>query len=151
MGSKKKVVLNLIISTASQVITLALGLILPRVILVHWGSEYNGLINSVITIMRYLAILEAGVSTSTLQALYKTIGEKDTNGTSTVVKTAQSYYHKVTFIYTIIVLVVSFIYPLFLKTSISYWEIFFVILVLLNVKNVEEEFVIIAQQNVFAI
>jgi hypothetical protein len=30
-------------------------------------------------------------------------------------------------------------------------EIFFVILVLLNVKNVEEEFVIIAQQNVFAI
>jgi hypothetical protein len=33
----------------------------------------------------------------------------------------------------------------------AFVEIFFVILVLLNVKNVEEEFVIIAQQNVFAI
>jgi hypothetical protein len=33
----------------------------------------------------------------------------------------------------------------------AFAEIFFVILVLLNVKNVEEEFVIIAQQNVFAI
>jgi hypothetical protein len=33
----------------------------------------------------------------------------------------------------------------------AFAEIFFVILVRLNVKNVEEEFVIIAQQNVFAI
>ena len=56
----RKVVTNIIVSTLSQLITLILGLLLPRLILTSWGSEYNGLINSVTTIMRYLALLEAG-------------------------------------------------------------------------------------------
>ena len=55
MTKSKRVAANVIVSTVTQIITLALGLVLPRVILTSWGSEYNGLINSVTTVMRYLA------------------------------------------------------------------------------------------------
>ena len=88
MSKKKRVATNILVSTLSQVITLALGMILPRLILTNWGSEYNGLINSITSIMRYLALLEAGISTSTLQALYKSLGQDDKEKTSVIVKSS---------------------------------------------------------------
>ena len=126
MKNEKTVITNLIISSGTQLIILALGLVLPRIILTSWGSEYNGLINSVTTIMRYLSLLEAGINTSTLQALYKSIGENDRHQTSVIIRSAKQYYHNVSVIYTALVLLISFAYPLFLKTTINYWEIFFV-------------------------
>ena len=114
MKNEKTVITNLIISSVTQLIILALGLVLPRIILTSWGSEYNGLINSVTTIMRYLSLLEAGINTSTLQALYKSIGENDRHQTSVIIRSAKQYYHNVSVIYTALVLLISFVYPLFL-------------------------------------
>ena len=120
MKNEKTVITNLIISSVTQLIILALGLVLPRIILTSWGSEYNGLINSVTTIMRYLSLLEAGINASTLQALYKSIGENDRHQTSVIIRSAKQYYHNVSVIYTALVLLISFVYPLFLKTTINY-------------------------------
>ena len=127
MGKKRKIITNVVVSTVTQIIILGLGLVLPRIILTNWGSEYNGLINSITTIMRYIALLEAGINTSTLQALYKSLGRKDDYETSVVIRTSQFYYRKVSFIYALLVIVISVIYPLMLNTTISYWEIVAVI------------------------
>lgn len=127
MESKKKVLLNFLISTMSTFLTMSLGFILPRLIMTSWGSEYNGLVNSVRTIMNYLLLLEAGVSTSTLQALYKSVGSEDNHQTSVVVHTSQLYYRKLSVVYFLCILVISGIYPLIINTTITYWEVFFVI------------------------
>lgn len=127
MESKKKVLLNFLISTMSTFLTMALGFVLPRVIMKSWGSEYNGLVNSVRTIMNYLLLLEAGVSTSTLQALYKSVGSEDNHQTSVVVHTSQLYYRKLSAVYFLCILAISGIYPLIIKTTITYWNVFFVI------------------------
>lgn len=124
---KKIVVYNLIISMTTQLITLILGLVLPRLILLTWGSEYNGLLSSVTNILRYLTLLEAGFNTATLQALYKTVAENDNEQTSVVVRTSQHYYHKISFVYMAIVLLVAVIYPIMIDSTISYWEIFWII------------------------
>ena len=124
---KKNVIYNLIVSFLTQIITLGLGLIIPRLILLTWGSEYNGLISSVTNIMRYLALLEAGFNTATIQALYKTLGENDNEQTSVVVRTSQHYYHKISVAYGALVIVVALLYPLLVKTSISFFEVFLII------------------------
>ncbi len=125
---KKSVILNLIVSTITQVITLILGLILPRLILLTWGSEYNGLLSSVTNILRYLSLLEAGFNTATLQALYKTVGQNDREQTSVVVRTSQHYYHRISIVYAALVLGLSLVYPLLIESSIAYWEIVLIIL-----------------------
>lgn len=127
MESKKKVLLNLLISTMSTFLTMSLGFVLPRVIMTSWGSEYNGLVNSVKTIMNYLLLLEAGVSTSTLQALYKSVGSEDNHQTSVVVHTSQLYYRKLSAVYFLCILAISGIYPLIINTTIAYLDVFFVI------------------------
>lgn len=125
---KKNVIYNLIISMITQVITLILGLVLPRLILLTWGSEYNGLLSSVTNILRYLTLLEAGFNTATLQALYKTVAENDKEKTSVVVRTSQWYYHKVSILYATIVLIIATIYPIVVNSTISYWEMFWIIM-----------------------
>ena len=127
MIKKNKMFKNLIISILTQLITLALGLILPRIILVSWGSEYNGLISTVTTIMRYFSLLEAGVNVSTLQAFYKSIANDNKNDTSIIIKTSQSYYHKMSIVYALLISIFAFGYPMIIDSDIPYWEIVIII------------------------
>lgn len=126
---KKTVIENLVVSTLTQLITLVLGMILPRLILLAWGSEYNGLLSSVTNILRYLSLLEAGFNTATLQALHKT----DRSGwtkkqTSIVIRTSQHYYHRISVVYAMMVLLISVVYPLIISSEIPYWETFAIII-----------------------
>lgn len=125
---KKNVMINLGVSLLTQVITLILGLVLPRLILLTWGSEYNGFLSSVTNILRYLSLLEIGFNVATIQALYKTVGQNDRAQTSIVVRTSQHYYHKISFVYAAIVLAISLIYPLIIHSTISYGEMVLIIL-----------------------
>ena len=126
--NKTRVLKNLAISSICEAITLILGLILPRVILIAWGSEYNGLISSVTNILRYLSLLEAGINTATLQALYKAVGTGDKEQTKVIVRTSQKYYHQFSFVYSIIVCGIAFTYPFFVSTTIAYFEVVLIIL-----------------------
>lgn len=124
---KKKVIMNLVVSTLVQIITLVLGMILPRVILITWGSEYNGLLSSITNILGYLSLLEAGFNTATLQSLYKSVGEGDRLTTSVIIRTSQCFYRKMAVLYAAIVGGIALLYPLFIETTIAYWEVVLII------------------------
>lgn len=123
----KNVIKNVLISTLVQVITLVMGMILPKLILITWGSEYNGLLSSVTSIMGYLTLLEAGFNTSTLQALYKSLGQNDTDTTSSIICTSRHFYRKMAWVYAAIVGGIAVLYPLAIDSTIDYWEMVLVI------------------------
>ena len=52
---------NLLTSVLGQLITIVLGIVIPRLVLVSLGSEVNGLINSITQALGYASLLEAGV------------------------------------------------------------------------------------------
>lgn len=111
---------NLAFSIVSQLIIIALGLILPRLILVSYGSEINGLLNAVTQIFTYAALLEAGIGNASVNALYKPIVEKNNDRISEVVSATRKYYRKITRIYLVVIFAASIFYPLFLSTELSY-------------------------------
>ena len=47
MNEKKKTLTNLTVGVVTQLIVIALGLIVPRIVLVNYGSDTNGLINTI--------------------------------------------------------------------------------------------------------
>lgn len=77
MTNTKKTILNFVISIGSQLIILVMGLVIPRIVLIHYGSDTNGLISTITQIFTYMALLEAGISASAKNALYKPIKEND--------------------------------------------------------------------------
>lgn len=126
-SNKSKSVKNLLYSVSGQLITIAIGLIIPRLVLISFGSEINGLINSVNQYIVYLCLFEAGIGTVTLQALYKPIVLNDKESINGILAATNGYYKKTGLYYLIALLLLSFVYPLIVKSEVDYLTIFLVV------------------------
>lgn len=127
MGKERKSIYNLIFGFISQSVIIGMGIIVPRIILTNYGSDVNGYTSTVHQIFTYMALLEAGIGQSTLNALYGPVTKMDKKKTSSILVASRTYYRKITRIYFGLVLVMSFILPLILNTQIEYKTAAFVI------------------------
>lgn len=127
-STAKKSAYNIVSSILNQVLAIALGIIIPRLYLTTFGSEVNGLLNSVNQIYTYLALLEAGVGTATLQALYKPVAQDDENSISAIMAATNRFYKRTGTIYFILVVILSIGYPLVVKSNIPFTTVFAVIM-----------------------
>lgn len=110
---------NLLFGLLSQVVSIILGVILPRLFLTNYGSEINGLLSSVTQIYAYIALVEAGIGTAALQALYRTVGKKDQHGTNSILAAVDHYYKRTGVIYLLCIFAFSIVYPILVSTTIS--------------------------------
>lgn len=119
---------NVVWGICGQAIILLLGLIIPRLVISNYGSDTNGVINTVSQVFTYMALLEAGIATSARNALYRPVKNNDKEEISNVMSMAKTYYNRVSVLYAAIVIVLSFVLPIILKTSVNYWVIFCIVL-----------------------
>lgn len=124
---RKRSIYNIAIGIISQLIAISLGIVIPRLFLVSFGSEMNGLLNSIGQVLGYLALLEAGVGAASLQALYKPISCNDNNEICRILASTNKYYHKTGIIYLIALVLMSLIYPFVIKTDIEFFTITIII------------------------
>ena len=127
MRNGKKITYNLMLGFISEIVTILLGIIVPRLVLTNYGSEVNGLINSVTQIYAYIALLEAGIGAATVQALYRTLGKNSRAETNAVLAATNRYYHRTGLLYLLSILIFSTLYPLFIKSDIPFVTIVLVI------------------------
>lgn len=133
----KRSIYSLIAALASQGLIMILGLIVPRLTLTNYGSEINGYMTMTSQVYSYIGLLEAGLSTAVIQALYAPIASNDKNEISSIINASQKYYRKVSCYYAIAVLAIAVIMPLFIDTSLSKIEmiIYFLLFGVSNVIN----------------
>lgn len=117
----KKIKLNFIFGLLAQAITLLVGIIVPRLFIVNYGSEVNGYINSINQIFVYVALLEAGVGSAAVSSLYAPVGSDDKNKINGILSATNKYYTRTGFLYLSIVTLLSFIYPLLVNSSLPYY------------------------------
>lgn len=91
----KKAMKNMIAAMIYQIVAIICGLITPRLILANFGSTYNGVVNSATQFLSIISILTLGITGATRVALYKTLGNEDTYGTSRIMKATKLYMRKV--------------------------------------------------------
>lgn len=128
MNSVQKSKLNVLISFFYQVVAIALGLIVPRITLLGYGSSINGLLSSALQFVGYLAIFEAGIQAVATKSLYKTVGNNDNAGTNSILSAVNRNYKKIGVYYLVGLIILSSLYPLFIKVNnLSYFTIFFVV------------------------
>lgn len=108
---EKKLKYNTISSLILQFTTLVCGFILPRIILGHFGSEINGLVNSIAQFLQMIAFLELGVGAVVSSSLYKPLSEKNSKKTSEIYVSAANFFRKLAIILAIYVIILIVIYP----------------------------------------
>ena len=112
----------------AQFLTIGIGIIIPRLVLVNLGSESNGLLSSVGNILTYMSLLEAGVGTATLQALYKPCATHDHDSANSIMAATDYFYRRTGRIYLIIVLIITIVYTFAVNTELPRRVVFAVVL-----------------------
>lgn len=111
---------NVVFGMLGQFISIALGIMIPRLVLVSLGSESNGLFSSVNQALVYLNLLEAGIGTAALQALYQPVAEADLKNVNRIMAAADRYYKKVGTWYFAATVVLACIFPAAVDSELSY-------------------------------
>ena len=119
---------NIAANYLSQIVTLVLGLLIPQLVMVNLGSESNGLLQSVTNVLAYLAVLEAGIGTASLQALYSPVSKDDKGAINRVVSATGRFFRKVGLIYLGVVIVLAVVFPFTIKSELSYTTIMLTVL-----------------------
>lgn len=107
----KKAILNMASSMVYQIVAIICGLITPRMILLIFGSTYNGVVSSATQYLSMINILTFGITATTRVALYKTLADNDTLGTSRIMKATKRYMKKVAVCVVLYAVVLSILYP----------------------------------------
>lgn len=111
MERKKRLALNTSTSLFYQIVMIICGFILPRLILESFGSEVNGLVNSITQFLTIISFLELGVGAVIQSSLYKPLAEKDNEQISRVLVSGQSFFTKLAKILLIYVVFLMITYP----------------------------------------
>ncbi len=122
-----------------EVVTAICGLILPRLILSHFGSAYNGITSSISQFISCIALLKSGIGSVTRAALYKPLAEKDSYRISEVVNATEQFMRRIALIFTGFVLVFAALYPFLVSNDFS-WLFAFSLVIILSIHAVAQYF-----------
>lgn len=112
VNRSQKLKLNTVASLLSRLAILLSGLILPRLILLYYGSETNGLVASITQFLIIITFLDLGVGSVVQSVLYRPLAEKDHTQVNKVLSAAKNYFSKILYILIFYVLILSFTYPM---------------------------------------
>lgn len=116
----KKLALNTITSLVLQVVSVICGFILPRLILESFGSDVNGLVNSITQFLGVITLLDLGVGAVVQSALYKPLADNDTNMISKIYVSANKFFRRLAEILLVYVVLLMIFYPMLVNKSFGH-------------------------------
>lgn len=108
---KNKLFKNTFSSLLYQMVAIVCGFILPRAILSFYGSEINGLVNSITQFLAIFSFMDMGVGAVVQSALYRPLVEKNNEEISNVVTSASRFFKRVALILLVYILGLVVLYP----------------------------------------
>ena len=113
MNRAKKATRNSIYAIVTQVASLIYGLLVPRLVLAHYGSELNGLVSSINQFIQYFTLLESGLASAAIYSLFKPLEENDEQTCVEIVSDCDYEYKKIGIIFVILAFILAIIFPHF--------------------------------------
>lgn len=117
---RKKLAYNTITSLVLQLTSVASGFIVPRFILGAFGSNVNGLVNSISQFLGVITLLDLGVGAVVQSSLYKPLANKDYTTISKIFVSANKFFKKLAMILLIYVVLLMAFYPFMVNNKFGY-------------------------------
>ena len=131
VGRKKQSVINITMSLLSQIVTVLIGMLLPRALMVNYGSETNGLITSMQQVINYLTLIEGGLLSTVAVALYKPLAREDVEQVNQILAAAKYFYRKTGIVFLLALVAMAVVYPCVIaRTGFSYIQIGYMVLLI---------------------
>lgn len=121
---------NVFTTIILQIVTLINGFVIPKLILMYFGSDTNGLISSLNQFLNYITLLDGGITGIITASLYKPLVEKDYDKISTILYTSNIFYKKIGLFFVIYTVVLGMVYPFVVTTNYNFTYIFSLTIIL---------------------
>lgn len=115
-----KLMKNTISGILLQMVTIICGFILPIAILNEFGSEVNGLVNSIAQFLQVIAFLELGVGAVVRSALYKPLAEKDNYEISRIIVFGDKFFRGIAIVLCVYIVLLTMLFPLFIDDKFDF-------------------------------
>jgi O-antigen/teichoic acid export membrane protein len=114
-----------------QIVVMIAGFITPKIMLNIYGSEINGLVSSIVQFISYFSLVEAGIASAAIYALYKPLAEGDHKAINAIVSAAKRFYTQSGYIFVALVVGLTIIYPFLVKiNSLNIFNVSLLVLIL---------------------
>lgn len=124
-NSKRKNTFNTFIASFIYTILQSLlGLVLTRLILGVYGSDFNGINATANQFINVLLLMEGGFTLSTNVALFKPIVNQDDTGINQILSATSRVFHKVGLLFLLLGIIGSFFYARLIKTNLGETDVF---------------------------
>ena len=110
---------NTVTAILQHLTAILCGLILPRIILAHYGSTLNGMVHSISSFLSYTVLIEFGIGAVIPAAFYKPLTEGDRDKISAVIASGYKVYRKIAAAAGIYLLILIAIFPCVTKHQVS--------------------------------
>lgn len=117
MSRTKSFIYNSTTAALLQIFTVAAGFIIPRIMLVIFGSEINGLVTSISQFISLFNLVEAGLAGAAVYALYKPLADDDHKSINGVLSSTNRFYILSGYVFVALTLGLALIYPALVKTT----------------------------------
>lgn len=112
--------LNTLTGLLLQIVSIICGFIVPRLILLNYGSDVNGLVNSIVQYLAIIGFLEFGVGAVVQSSLYKPLADKNDIEISKIIVSAGNFFKKLAMILILYIGILIVFYPLLVKSQFSW-------------------------------
>lgn len=126
----RKIKFNLASVVLCQIVTIAIGFLLPRLYIENFGSSVNGVLSTIKQIFTYLCLLESGVGLASVQALLRPVAQGSRGEINGILAATRNYYIKIGYIYAAAVSAIALIYGFAVNTGLPSYVV--IALVFLN-------------------
>lgn len=120
MNRRKKLFLNTGSAILNQIITLVCGLVLPRLIISHYGSVTNGLLSSITHFLAFFSMMEMGIGAVVRASLYKPLADNDQDGISRVLISSKRFFKKIGYLLCVYTVALMIYFPFKVDHSNGY-------------------------------
>ena len=157
MSKTRICLLNAIGSLTHLIVLTVVGLVVTRTMIVHYGSDYNGINSTVIQIANSLMVLELGFVLASNVALFKPLINNDVKKINGILSATRIRFIYISILAFFIGIILSVIYPLVANTAMPKLMLFGLMLtvivpVILNFGiNMKYKALILASQKEYVI
>lgn len=120
MTRRKKLMLNTASALCYQLVSLVCGFVLPKFVIPYFGSDANGLLNSITQFLSVISLCEAGVGAVVQASLYQPLAKRDWPQVSRVMTSSRRFFGKVMKLLAVYVAVLMLAFPLALREKYDY-------------------------------
>lgn len=127
----KNTFFNAIVMIFNTALMSILALISTNLILKNYGSDFNGVVATANQFVNLILIVEGGFTTAINVALFKPFVDGNQKKINKIMTAAKNVFLKIGLIFLAVGVLISIVYPLFIKSDLSYLTIFLIFLMVM--------------------